>query len=447
MMAEPSRDDLDQRLRGALGHVRSLRPEWSRDRADRVKQRVAQRTVKTARPSLPFAVAFGALGVALGLACIALMRSSAPSTQHADKAEVDWGMSRAITSQPPAASASRVHPFEDGSFAEFLDWDESEIQLLESGPDRMIVKLDGSAVFDVAKHRARTFVVRWDGLSVEALGTRFRLATDGSVSHLVVVEDGTVKVTHEDRETVLVAGQERMFFALEPQDTKPSRLRRPRARPPRAELVHREPTRREPPRRKPTRGVSEAQASATMPSREGGPLIRSDDDWRKLGRAGQYEAAYAAFLKEGDPNALNTAEERFLFADISRFSGHPRAAVSALLPLAEEDSAESPGSSGADAAGAADDGGSASALAAFTLGRIYLEDLERPDDAAEAFHRVRVLAPSTVLAESALAREIEALAKSGRLDEARRYADVFVALYPESLHRSEVLRFTASEKR
>lgn len=425
-MTEPSPDDLDDRLRAALGYVR---PAWSRARADRVKLLVEKRAGNPARSPLAFAVVSSAVGVALGIACLVLMRPPAPSTPHAHESKVEHAAGRAIAAR---ARASRVHAFGDGSFAELMGSGTSEVQLLEAGPHRMVVKLHGSAVFDVAEDRARTFVVRWDGISIEVLGTRFRLETDGSVQHRVFVEEGTVKVVAgQGNEIVLVAGQVRMFAAVPNEGATP--------KPPASQIVS--------PAIAPADAVAmtpgivkkrrarapNPETSSMRSSRDVGVDIRrrSLSDWRRLGRSGQYDAAYAAFVEQDDPNALRTAEERLLFADIARFSGHPSAAVSALLPLAQDDS-DLPEAS--------------VALASFTLGRIYLEDLERPEEAAVAFHRVRVLVASTVLAEVALVREIEALAKSGRLDEARRQAEVFLALYPESLHKGEVLRFAVSEE-
>ena len=52
-------------------------------------------------------------------------------------------------------------------------------------------------------------------------------------------------------------------------------------------------------------------------------------------------------------------------------------------------------------------------LAAFSLGRILLGELRRPAEAAQAFARVRTLAPDGPLAEDALAREVEAWARAG----------------------------------
>lgn len=67
-------------------------------------------------------------------------------------------------------------------------------------------------------------------------------------------------------------------------------------------------------------------------------------------------------------------------------------------------------------------------LAAFMLGRVLLDELGRPREAAEAFAEAQ--RHGTLVAE-ALAREVEALARSGQHDLARRRAQAYVTRYPD----------------
>jgi transmembrane sensor len=69
-------------------------------------------------------------------------------------------------------------------------------------------------------------------------------------------------------------------------------------------------------------------------------------------------------------------------------------------------------------------------LAAFTLGRVYLDRLGQPDKAAESFDLARRLAPSGSLAQDALAREVEALHKGGNAQKAYVQAREYLRLYP-----------------
>jgi transmembrane sensor len=69
-------------------------------------------------------------------------------------------------------------------------------------------------------------------------------------------------------------------------------------------------------------------------------------------------------------------------------------------------------------------------LAAFTLGRLLLMELDRPREAAAAFAQVRALAPGGSFAEDALAREVEAWQRAGDADKVRLRAREYVKLYP-----------------
>ncbi len=69
-------------------------------------------------------------------------------------------------------------------------------------------------------------------------------------------------------------------------------------------------------------------------------------------------------------------------------------------------------------------------LAAFTLGRLLLMELDRPREAAAAFAEVRTLAPGGSFVEDALAREVEAWQRAGDADKVRLRAREYVKLYP-----------------
>jgi transmembrane sensor len=69
-------------------------------------------------------------------------------------------------------------------------------------------------------------------------------------------------------------------------------------------------------------------------------------------------------------------------------------------------------------------------LAGFTLGRVLLERLGQPSEAAEAFALARSSAPNGSLAQDALAREVEAWSKAGKSHEAYQRAQLYVQTYP-----------------
>jgi transmembrane sensor len=70
-------------------------------------------------------------------------------------------------------------------------------------------------------------------------------------------------------------------------------------------------------------------------------------------------------------------------------------------------------------------------LAAFTLGRLLLRELDQPRGAAAAFAQVRALAPRGPFAEDALAREVEAWQRVGDTEKVRARAREYVKLYPD----------------
>jgi transmembrane sensor len=77
-------------------------------------------------------------------------------------------------------------------------------------------------------------------------------------------------------------------------------------------------------------------------------------------------------------------------------------------------------------------------LAAFTLGRMLLMELGRPQEAAAAFAEARQIAPKGSFAEDALAREVEAWSRAGKNDLARLRAKEYLRLYPDGLRVSMI---------
>jgi transmembrane sensor len=73
-------------------------------------------------------------------------------------------------------------------------------------------------------------------------------------------------------------------------------------------------------------------------------------------------------------------------------------------------------------------------LAAFTLGRLLLNELGLPREAAAAFHEAQVRAPSGQFAEDALAREVEAWKQARESARARAAAETYLERYPGGRH-------------
>jgi len=164
------------------------------------------------------------------------------------------------------------------------------------------------------------------------------------------------------------------------------------------------------------------------------PIVRAEvpaapaaPSWRDDAERGDYAAAWAGLAQVQD--GLDGMADLLLAGDVARLSGHPTAAV-APLARALAHHADDPRAQ----------------LAAFTLGRVYLEELGAPRDAAVAFARARELAPAGPLTEDALAREVEAWSRAGETATARTQALLYVQRYPTGRRAHAVRRFGGLER-
>jgi transmembrane sensor len=148
--------------------------------------------------------------------------------------------------------------------------------------------------------------------------------------------------------------------------------------------------------------------------------------WRDEAARGDYTAAWGAFARSSD--LLDRMEDLLLAGDVARLSGHADAAVVQLMravALFPQDPR--------------------APLAAFTLGRVHLENLGAPREAAQAFAHARELAPAGPLAEDALAREVEAWSRAGETETARTQALTYTQRYPQGRRVHAVRRFGGLE--
>jgi len=278
--------------------------------------------------------------------------------------------------------------YADGSTARPLGAD-SALTVDEQTASRVrTTVLRGAYRFDVTHDERRVFSVYANGVRVDVLGTHFSVTRLDAVHARVDVANGRVRVTAADERTELTDGQSGVF----PHDAPAARS---------APVV--------PSPELPVR-VEPAHARAPRPDRA----------WVRLAEAGDYDGAYAAL----DRGHVDGPADLMLAADAARLSHHAAAACEPLRRLL----AEYPRDPRAP-------------LAGFTLGRILLEDLGQPRDAATAFADVTRRYPKSTLAEDALAREVEARARAGSRGEARALAERYVSQYPAGVHVRSVRRF------
>ena len=164
-----------------------------------------------------------------------------------------------------------------------------------------------------------------------------------------------------------------------------------------------------------------AQAPSSLPSVATRVPVKAPAPWKKLAQAGDYDRAYA--LMQGPGAVRDDPEELLLAADSARLTGHTDRAV----PLLRRLMAQFPSDSRVG-------------LAAFTLGRVLLDDLDQARDAATAFRAAH--RHGGPLAEDALAREVEAWTRAGDHAAASEAASRYFEAYPGGRRAREVRRLT-----
>jgi transmembrane sensor len=411
-------DELAKELASARGAVV---PAWSEARAERLlvgvsqlrRKRRAQRVVTTGLASL---AAIGLLyfgGSLVGNPMSASIRS-VPVGQSATGLK-EPGMRPALDHAAPLAQPAQQT--EDKLAALPLKLaDGSRVKALSSGaavavegnePKQIRLRLDaGGARFDVIPNKQREFTVRAGNVEVSVLGTVFDVErADGRVR--VSVSRGKVRVrtgvtASGSIATAIVKAGESQWF----EDPAPSE--RGVANAANVSVDRTRPER--------TAGLTPSAAKARRHGLRERSHEQDEDEpraeWRSLSQSGDYEGAYRLLqqseVSDDDSGALLDA------ADAARLSGHPQVAVTYLRKVLDQHR-ESP----------------VAPLAAFTLGRVLLERLGQPSEAADAFTTARQLAPTGSLAQDALAREVEAWSKAGRPDDAYRAARQYVDIYPK----------------
>jgi|GEM_PF-431205 len=421
-------DELAKELASARGAVV---PAWSEARSERLlagvsqlrRKRRAQRVVTTGFASLI------TVSAAIGMLYFGGSLVGSRGSMSASNRSVPVGQSQTGLKEPgmrPTISpvmplAQPAQQADDKLAALPIKLaDGSRVKALSHGaavavegnePKQIRLRLDaGGARFDVIPNKHREFIVRAGGVEVAVLGTIFDVErAEGRVR--VSVSRGKVRVRTGVTKagsiaTAIVKAGESQWF----EDPAPSE----RAV---ASVASVEKVRQLPAAERSVQPLA-AKSRSSRHQRERAHDARDQDEdapraeWRSLSQSGDYEAAYRLLqqstVEDDDSGALLDA------ADAARLSGHPHVAVNYLRKVLDQHG-ESP----------------VAPLAAFTLGRVLLERLGQPSEAADAFTTARQLAPNGSLAQDALAREVEAWSKAGRPDDAYRAARQYVDTYPK----------------
>ena len=368
--------------------------EWSEDRARAVERSMFARKRRRTQMKGAMAVAGAVLAVlSLGVAWKRL---------HLEKPAP-----QALAPNDAPSIEGQTITFADGSVAAPLD-KTSLVQPREVTASKIDVELvRGSAHFEVSKNPERVFRVEAGTVTVEVLGTGFtveRLAEGARVS----VDHGRVKVQWGAGSTILGDGQGSTF----PPAPAASTLE--------GSVVGG------------GNDVAPAASTTIAPSATAGATgaMGAKATWKVLAHDGEFDKAYAALKVEGGATAVHDdAGELLLAADVARLSHHPADAVVHLRRVLT-----------------AHAGDPRAPLAAFTLGRVLLEELGQPGQAAEAFAKARALGGAGPLAEDALAREVEAWWRAGATDKAHERAEEYVKLYPKGLRIRSVRKYGGLEE-
>ncbi len=313
--------------------------------------------------------------VVLALACLALalgglwaFSSRAPETPGPLMAD-----GRALDERHLAAlqRANTELVLSDGSHLRSLQ--PSELEILENSAHVFSVFLHrGEIEFDIPPGGPRRWTIETGLVTVEVVGTKFIVARS-ETGVRVSVERGVVLVRGErvlNRVRRLEHGQ--TFELTSPQELEEVRVEPTAIEQPTPALKKRAITPPPP---------LELVADAGAPALDTGP----------------------------------SAEELFALADVARVSGHPYEAIGVLNRLidAHPDDAMAP-------------------VAAFTIGKIQLEQLEAFDDASLSFERANLLGLPEALREQAFVRWIEALRRAHNLTRCREVAGQYRSLFPNA---------------
>lgn len=313
---------------------------------------------------------------------------------------IGFGASRLVTGRTPASTvassdAPAVLELADGSIVTPIDRT-SVVRTAEAHATRVVLEVvSGAASFDVTPDPKRLFRVEAGRVAVQVLGTSFTVEKLDAGSAKVSVQRGRVRVSWDQQSEELGAGQEGIFPRVEaPPPASASALAEPSAQQVRA------------------------------PAAAASPAASAKPSWRALHQEGDFDKAWEALARDGIDKVRDDPADLLAAADVARMSKHSAQAVAPLRRLL----ASHPGDPRAP-------------LAAFTLGRVLLDELGRPREAADAFAQAR----RGTMAEDALAREVEAWSRAGDGATARVRAEEYLKLYPGGRREKSVRRYGGLE--
>ncbi len=384
---------------------RVLRKTTSASAVTRMWNRIEARTrtKPRRRAKLARTIVIAAAVVGFVLAAVVLWRRPGlPAASLPARHEIVAGALALAPSQ--ADDVERVVSLRDGSSITLAPG--SAFEPLESSPSAVVLRqLRGRVLYDITPGGPRRWTIACGPVSVDVVGTSFRIDRDGSRVRVEVTR-GIVLVRGEpvpDHIVRLAAG---MSVEVGAEDAA-----------------------------KVATGASPsiAVARSAVPSSPLPPLASSapsksshDASWRRFAERGENEKAYEELGPGGVARAAQSAsvEQLLALADVARLSDHAREAIDPLERVVHEHSRDSRAS-----------------LAAFTLGEIHLRSLASNAAAARAFEQALTLGLPEALAEDAYALWIESLSKAGDRARARAVLSEYMARFPNGARKEELLKW------
>jgi transmembrane sensor len=365
-----------------------IQPEWTEERAAQVRAAIERRVRR--RRATRWGVATSSIVLGGGLAFALLTRPKPAEVAVQKPAAVQSPVPRAKAAEPAATPLTA----------------DTELVVDPQGAGRAFVLRRGSARFVVSHDERHPFRVRVGPLVVEDLGTVFSVARLSEHEFNIGVEEGHVAVLCEGSRVELGGGQQRIFRCGESE------------KPPTAAVPPAAPSTAKAPAERPKVALDNAVVE---------PPPQTAPAWKLLAERGQYHEAYDSLRRASEPSVRDETHELLLAADTARLSGHASEAVPYLRRILVQHGNDP-----------------RAHLAAFTLGRVLLDELGRPAEAAAAFELARV--PQAALGEDALAREIEAWARAGDVRRAHALALEYQRSYPQGRRLRAVTKFGGLEQ-
>lgn len=294
------------------------------------------------------------------------------------------------------ATQTTLSRFSDGSFLRAEAG--SEVKLVENTSKSVRFELQKGALrFDIVPGGPRVWRVDCGKVAVTVLGTAFVVKKESAFIS-VEVERGAVLLTGDAvtvGEKKLSAGES---IRIEIEADIEKEIKEIEATPPSSPL--------------------------------GAPQTRIDRNrnaprasWRLHAEVGDYDEAFERLGSSGVTAIAKSSKdvnELFKLADVARLSGHPLSAVEPLEKIIEKF-----------------DQNPQAGLAAYTLGKLFLERLSSPDKAVAAFDKALALGIPAALREAALVKKIKALFLLDQTKAKTRAAE-YLIIYPNGNYRAQV---------